>query len=121
MFECPSPVIEAVQSRTQEIVDALHSLSDGDLSAPSGLQDWSRLTIAARLRYGARAMLRMTEGALTTQPVAFYLRAASASVPTRFVLMRANDRTTLSSRWRGAARNSTPRGDRSDRSDGAFR
>jgi hypothetical protein len=48
---------------------------------PSGLEGWSRLTIACHLRYGAGAFLRMTEGALAGTPVAYYPEGRDAQRP----------------------------------------
>jgi uncharacterized protein (TIGR03083 family) len=62
----------AVAKRTAEIVAALGALDDGALRSPSELPEWSRLTIACHLRYGAAALRRMTTGTLSGQPVAYY-------------------------------------------------
>jgi uncharacterized protein (TIGR03083 family) len=68
----PQRLDAAVAGRTAEIVAALGALDDGALHAASGLPGWSRLTIACHLRYGADTLRRMTAGALSGQPVAFY-------------------------------------------------
>ena len=64
--------LEAMAARTTEIVGALRALDDGGLRSPSELPGWSRLTIACHLRYGALTLRRMSAGALTGEPVAFY-------------------------------------------------
>lgn len=61
-----------IEARTAEIVAALRSLDDDGLRSPSELPQWSRLTIACHLRYGAITLRRMTAGGLSGQPVAFY-------------------------------------------------
>jgi len=62
----------AVAGRTAEIVAALRTQDDAALLGPSELPEWSVLTIACHLRYGAATLRRMTEGALSGDPVAFY-------------------------------------------------
>ena len=67
------PVIAgAAGSRAREIVAALRGLDEEALLAPSQLPDWSRLTIACHLRYGAEALDRMTRAALAGVPTAYY-------------------------------------------------
>jgi len=66
------PVIDAVKERTQSIADSLRELGDDELGRPSGLPEWSRLTIACHLRFGAEALHRMTSSALQGLPVAYY-------------------------------------------------
>jgi uncharacterized protein (TIGR03083 family) len=62
----------ALRARSTELVQALRGLDEADLLSPSLLPDWSRLTIACHLRYGAEALRRMTDGANVGQPVAYY-------------------------------------------------
>lgn len=62
----------AVRARSTELAEALGGLDEAGLFSPSDLADWSRLTIACHLRYGAEALHRMTEGTLPGQPVAYY-------------------------------------------------
>jgi uncharacterized protein (TIGR03083 family) len=62
---------DAVANRTADIVEAL-SLDADALLAPSELPDWSRLTIACHLRYGADAFSRMTRAAGAGERVAYY-------------------------------------------------
>ncbi len=68
----PQQLDTAVARRTAEIVAALGALDDGALRSPSELPEWSRLTIACHLRYGAASLRTMTAGALSGQPVAYY-------------------------------------------------
>ena len=57
-------IVSAVDRRTAEIVDALRTLDAVELTSASLLPDWSLLTIACHLRYGAAALTRMTADAL---------------------------------------------------------
>jgi len=61
-----------VAERTSRIVEALDGLDRTALLAPSQLPEWSRLTIACHLRYGAEAMARMTRATVSGLPVAYY-------------------------------------------------
>src|SRR5207302_7789085 len=47
-------------------------LHESALLAPSGLDGWSRLTIACHLRYGAQALSAMTAAALEGRPASYY-------------------------------------------------
>jgi maleylpyruvate isomerase len=67
--------------RTDQIVDALQALDEGDLLAPSQLPDWSRLTIACHLRYLAHAHARMTADAVSGRPTSFYPMGRSRQRP----------------------------------------
>ncbi len=62
----------ATAARTARIVEALDGLSAAALSAPSALPGWSRLTITCHLRFGAEALLRMTEAGISGRPAAYY-------------------------------------------------
>ena len=65
-------VADAVIQRTRNIVESLSGLDDDELQGPSGLPEWSRLTIACHLRFGAGTLSRMTRSALQGVPVAYY-------------------------------------------------
>lgn len=62
-------VLDAITSRTALLVDALSTI---DLESPSALPDWSRLTIACHLRYGAVALRWMTDDTHAGRPTAYY-------------------------------------------------
>jgi maleylpyruvate isomerase len=62
----------AATERTMRIVKQMRGLSVEALHSPSALPDWSRLTIACHLHYGAEALCRMTRSALAGEPVAYY-------------------------------------------------
>jgi uncharacterized protein (TIGR03083 family) len=67
------PVLEAaIRDRSLQIVEALSALDDDALRLPSELPDWSRLTIACHLRYGAEALRRMTTATVVGEPAAYY-------------------------------------------------
>ncbi len=74
-------IVGAVQRRTTEIVDALHALDAKDLETPSLLPDWSILTIACHLRYGATALVRMTTDVLAGRPTSYYPAGRAAQRP----------------------------------------
>jgi len=74
-------LVAAVRRRTDEVVAALRALDGDGLRAPSALPDWSRLTIACHLRYGAEAFGRMTAAALEDQTVAYYPGGRAARRP----------------------------------------
>jgi uncharacterized protein (TIGR03083 family) len=63
---------EAVAARTAAICRSLGELDTDGLLSPSSLPGWSRLTIACHLRYGARALSRMTADAVAGRPTAYY-------------------------------------------------
>lgn len=65
-------VLEVLRRRTDLTVEALAQLGDDDLLRPSELPDWSVLTIACHLRYGASALLQMTDDALAGRPASYY-------------------------------------------------
>ena len=51
---------------------AFRAMSDETLLSPPRLPEWSMLTLACHLRYGAHALFRMTSAALSGTPVAYY-------------------------------------------------
>lgn len=59
-------------SRTRELIAALRDADPTSLDEPSLLPGWTKLTIVCHLRYGARAVLRMTGDALAGRPTAYY-------------------------------------------------
>jgi hypothetical protein len=65
-------LVMATADRTALIVESLTTLDEEALLASSALPNWSRLTIACHLRYGAEALCRMTKAALAGRPTAFY-------------------------------------------------
>src|SRR3954468_23392769 len=58
--------------RSRPLVDLLSRLDETDLDAPSELPGWSRLTVVCHLRYGTRALLRMTRQALAGHETSYY-------------------------------------------------
>jgi Mycothiol maleylpyruvate isomerase N-terminal domain len=65
-------VLARIAERTADIVTALLELDEVGLNNPSELPDWSRLTIACHLRYGAEALVTMTEATLQGRTASFY-------------------------------------------------
>ena len=70
--ESHEQILEAINDRSQDVVDILRGLDDNELHQPSELPHWSRLAIACHLRFGADALARMTRSALEGEPVAYY-------------------------------------------------
>ena len=104
-------VVAAAADRTTAVVLALRRLTDAELLAPSALEGWSRLTIACHLRYGAAALLRMTEDTLRGRPTSFYpegragqreatLRPASGEAPADVVASLRATSSALDAAWR---------------------
>jgi uncharacterized protein (TIGR03083 family) len=65
-------LLHAVTDRSRRIVDSLKELGEEDLRQPSELPEWSRLTIACHLRFGAEALCRLTRAGARGRPVAYY-------------------------------------------------
>jgi maleylpyruvate isomerase len=78
-------VIDAVKERTRKIAGSLSRLSDDELHEPSELPEWSRLTIACHLRFGAEALTRMTHSAVQGLPVAYYPEGREVQRPQTLV------------------------------------
>jgi len=78
-------IVTAVDARTSAIVDVLGRLDEASLVAPSELPDWSRLTIACHLRFGAEAFRRMTEAAIAGEPASYYPEGRDPQRPTTLV------------------------------------
>jgi uncharacterized protein (TIGR03083 family) len=74
-------IVDAIDRRTTDIVDTLRSLDDEALSAPSLLPEWSVLTIACHLRYGADALIRLTDAAPRGAAAAYYPEGRAAQRP----------------------------------------
>ena len=77
----PPDLLPTLITRTEELATALEGIGETDLLGPSALPDWSRLTIAAHLRYGAVALHRMTLDVLDGRPTAYYPLGREAQRP----------------------------------------
>ena len=106
-------VLTRIVERTTHIVGALSDLGDGDLTAPSELPGWSRLTIACHLRYGAEALRTMTDATLHGRTTSYYPGVAPGNGQALCSLPTEKWRTTCSTPWRQAANGSAGRGPRS--------
>lgn len=62
----------AAATRTAALVERLDQLDDEALAGPSELEGWNRLTIVCHLRYGASALLRMTQDVVAGRETAYY-------------------------------------------------
>jgi len=78
-------LLDAVRERTRRIADRLSGLSDDELHQSSELPEWSRLTIACHLRFGAEALTRMTRSAVQGLPVAYYPEGRDVQRPRTLV------------------------------------
>lgn len=78
MDDGPNAVLDQLVRSTADVVDALAAT---DLTAPSLLPEWSRLTIACHLRYGAEALRWMTLDALDGRPTSYYPAGRTSQRP----------------------------------------
>jgi uncharacterized protein (TIGR03083 family) len=74
-------VVEAAAHRSARIGDALSDLSTETLLQPSSLPGWTRLTVACHLRYGAEAILRLTQAGISGKRAAYYPDGRAAQRP----------------------------------------
>jgi maleylpyruvate isomerase len=74
-------VAAAAAERSGRLVGLLGDLDPGELDAPSQLPGWSRLTIVCHLRYGTRALLRMTRDALAGRETSYYPEGRATQRP----------------------------------------
>lgn len=74
-------LVDAVATRSAAIVDALRLAGEEGVLAPSAVDGWTRLTVTCHLRYGARALARMTTDTLTGRPTAYYPGGKAAQRP----------------------------------------
>ena len=78
-------LLNAIMERSRSITESLWALGDHELHQPSELPEWSRLTIACHLRFGAGALARMTRSILQGEPVAYYPEGREAQRPLTLV------------------------------------
>jgi len=78
-------LLDAIIERSRTIAGILRGLGDDELHQSSELAEWSRLTIACHLRFGAEALSRMTRSALHGVPVAYYPDGREAQRPLTLV------------------------------------
>lgn len=74
-------ILDVIMAKTRSIAESLRGLRDEELHQPSQLPEWSRLTVACHLRFGAEALTRMTRAALQGLPVAYYLEGREVQRP----------------------------------------
>ena len=77
--------LDAIRQRSRTIAGSLRELGDDELHQPSELPEWSRLTIACHLRFGAETLSRMTRCALHGVPAAYYPEGREAQRPRTLV------------------------------------
>ena len=78
-------LLDAILERSRTIAASLRALGDDELHQPSELPEWSRLTIACHLRFGAEALSRMTRSALHGVPGAYYPEGRETQRPLTLV------------------------------------
>ena len=78
-------LVHAVMERSRSIAESLRGLGDDELHQPSELPEWSLLTIACHLRFGAGALFRMTRSARQGVPVAYYPEGREVQRPRTLV------------------------------------
>lgn len=104
-------LLDAVSTRTRQLVEVLGADGAIGLDRPTSLPEWSRLTIACHLRYGAESTLRMTLAALHDEPTSRYptgrpsqrpvtLRPRRGESPAAVVTSLAASSTALERVWR---------------------
>jgi maleylpyruvate isomerase len=104
-------VVAAIVTRTRQLVDTLAALEEREILAPSLLPGWTRLTISCHLRYGAEALVRMTDDALAGRHTSFYPGGRAAQRPrtlipgpgetaTALIASLRDVSAALSERWR---------------------
>ena len=68
-------------ARTKALIAALRTMDTSDVDGPSQLPEWTRLMIVCHLRYGACAVLRMTDEALEGRPTSYYPKGRDQQRP----------------------------------------
>ena len=67
-----SIVAGAIAEQTDRLIQRLDAISADELRRDSALPGWSRMTVMCHLRYGAVALARMTNDALSGRVASFY-------------------------------------------------
>jgi uncharacterized protein (TIGR03083 family) len=70
-----------IDHRTARIIEALSKLDESGVATASLLPGWNRLTIACHLRYGAAALMAMTEATLAGLPASYYPQGRAEQRP----------------------------------------
>ena len=78
-------ILEAIDQKSREIAGSLRALDDNELHQGSELPEWSRLTIACHLRFGAEALIRLTRSATQGVPAAYYPEGRARQRPRTLV------------------------------------
>jgi uncharacterized protein (TIGR03083 family) len=105
----------AVLERTAAITETLLEIDPDELTGPSLLPGWSRLTITCHLRYGAAALRLMTRAAFADEPASYYPKGRSlqrprtlsprrGESPTDVVASLARESLWLDQAWRDLSR-----------------
>lgn len=89
--------------RTQRLIATLRTLDRDVLEEPSELPCWSRLTIVCHLRYGTRALARMTRDALAGRETSYYPEGRAEQRPRTLLPSPGEEPTTVLDDWQSAA------------------
>ena len=65
-------VVADIRTRTEQLARACVELGPDGLDRPSLLPDWTVLTLACHLRYGAQVLSQITDATCAGQPSAYY-------------------------------------------------
>lgn len=81
-----SIVAGAIAEQTDRLIQRLDAISADELRRDSALPGWSRMTVMCHLRYGAVALARMTNDALSGRVASFYPLGRERQRPDTLVL-----------------------------------
>jgi maleylpyruvate isomerase len=93
----------ACADRTQRLLAALTELDEAALEAPSRLPGWSRLTIVCHLRYGTKALRRITLDALAGRMTSYYPDGRAHQRPATLLPAPGERPVDVLDDWRSAA------------------
>lgn len=90
--------------RASALIARLRALDPSQLTGPSLLHGWSRLTIACHLRYGTHAFRRMTIDTLARRPTSYYPQGREKQRPATLEPAPGERPADVLDDWAGAAR-----------------
>ena len=88
--------------RTQGLLAMLRKLDEAGLEGPSELPGWTRLTIVCHLRYGTRALRRMTLDAVAGRETSYYPQGRARQRPTTLLPAPHERPTDVLDDWQSA-------------------
>lgn len=96
-------VARVAGERTRHLLSMLRELDETGLDAPSDLPGWSRLTIVCHLRYGTKALRRMTLDALAGRTTSYYPDGRARQRPATLVPAPGEGSAEVLDDWESAA------------------